>query len=587
MRTRRISLTVPVLFSVLALPLTAVCIALAAEPYAPLLSPDGHTPLTSAITRGDRQGIQNLLEKGAAVNEKGKVGDTPLLLAVSRDDLELARRLLEKGADPTIANTLGETPLHYAARNGNEAMLKLLLERGADPKAVAKNGATVLMSAAAGGDILCVRTLLERGLPVDARDDFGRTALLEARGPQAAEIVRALVEKGADVNASDKTGCTALMRMALIGDREAAEILLAHGAKPDAKDRQGRTALTRAAALGHRALAERLKARGGGSETVSAAVRLAYLRNSVRTSLALLQSSAAGFQSQMAGACLSCHHQGIPALAVGLAREHGIAADSAGAGKQSEYILQVMEAREKSGFKQTDGEDPAVQCGYMLLALESEGRKRDTLTGKIALYAAKKQAKDGHWHSAGSNRPPSEGSPFTATALMLRGLKVYAPQDHAQETADQIALAKDWLRKTAPRTTEDRTFRLLGMAWAGVPKDDGDIQSAVKTLLAEQREDGGWSQQSDLKSDSYATGQALVALHLAGGLSTDDPAYRRGVDYLLQTRAEDGSWFVPSRSFPFQPYIETRFTYGKDQFISICGTSWATAALALAIPLSR
>ena len=37
-----------------------------------------------------------------------------------------------------------------------------------------------------------------------------------------------------------------------------------------------------------------------------------------------------------------------------------------------------------------------------------------------------------------------------------------------------------------------------------------------------------------------------------------------------------------SRSNPFQPYYESGFPYGKNQFISIAASGWATTALVLA-----
>ena len=87
-----------------------------------------------------------------------------------------------------------------------------------------------------------------------------------------------------------------------------------------------------------------------------------------------------------------------------------------------------------------------------------------------------------------------------------------------------------------------------------------------------------------MESDAYATGTALVALHQAAGLAAGDPVYRRGVKYLLATQLGDGTWHVRSRSKPFQTYFESGFPYGKDQFISLAASSWATTALALALP---
>ncbi len=75
-----------------------------------------------------------------------------------------------------------------------------------------------------------------------------------------------------------------------------------------------------------------------------------------------------------------------------------------------------------------------------------------------------------------------------------------------------------------------------------------------------------------------------MALHQAGRLATDDPAYRRGVASLLRTQKADGTWFVASRSHPFQLYFESGFPYGKDQFIAVAASGWAAAALALALP---
>ena len=71
--------------------------------------------------------------------------------------------------------------------------------------------------------------------------------------------------------------------------------------------------------------------------------------------------------------------------------------------------------------------------------------------------------------------------------------------------------------------------------------------TGLRKLAALQREDGGWGQTPDLPSDAYATGQALYTMHELG-VPVNDPAYRRGVQYLLQNQAEDGSWMVKSRA---------------------------------------
>jgi hypothetical protein len=75
-----------------------------------------------------------------------------------------------------------------------------------------------------------------------------------------------------------------------------------------------------------------------------------------------------------------------------------------------------------------------------------------------------------------------------------------------------------------------------------------------------------------------------VALHEAAGLAVNEPVYRQGVKFLLAAQLKDGSWHIRSRSRPFQTYFESGFPHGKDQFISLAASSWATTALALVLP---
>ena len=82
-----------------------------------------------------------------------------------------------------------------------------------------------------------------------------------------------------------------------------------------------------------------------------------------------------------------------------------------------------------------------------------------------------------------------------------------------------------------------------------------------------------------LASDAYATGQALVALQQSGMLSPGQAPYQHGVQYLLQSQLEDGSWLVRTRSLAIQPYFDSDFPHGYDQFISAAATNWAVMAL--------
>lgn len=83
-----------------------------------------------------------------------------------------------------------------------------------------------------------------------------------------------------------------------------------------------------------------------------------------------------------------------------------------------------------------------------------------------------------------------------------------------------------------------------------------------------------------MTSDAYATGEALYALN-EGKMLHSNQVYQRGVKYLLRTQAADGMWHVGIRSIWLQPYFESGFPYGHDQWISAAGTSWAVIALSV------
>jgi squalene cyclase len=188
----------------------------------------------------------------------------------------------------------------------------------------------------------------------------------------------------------------------------------------------------------------------------------------------------------------------------------------------------------------------------------------------------RRQSADGGWRIA-THRPPIESSDMEATAIGLRALQSYAPEPQKAEYAKAVERGAAWLTKAQPQTTEDHVFQLLGLAWTHARKDD--IQKVARNLMALQQTDGGWGQLPTLASDAYATGQALTALAEAGSLTVTDPAYQRGVKFLLNTQLDDGSWYVRTRAIPVQPYFDSEFPHGSEQFISAAATNWATMAL--------
>ena len=130
-------------------------------------------------------------------------------------------------------------------------------------------------------------------------------------------------------------------------------------------------------------------------------------------------------------------------------------------------------------------------------------------------------------------------------------------------------------------TAEERAMRLMGLVWTKAAQPA--VQAAIDDLVRRQTTAGGWSQLPQLDPDAYATGLTLVALHEAG-MRVTDPAYRKGVSFLLASQYPDGSWLVRSRAFPTQPYFESGFPFGRHQWVSAAGTAWAAQAIALTLP---
>jgi hypothetical protein len=303
------------------------------------------------------------------------------------------------------------------------------------------------------------------------------------------------------------------------------------------------------------------------------------VRRAVGRALPLLLEAAQGHADQQT--CFACHNQALPVIAFAAARGRGFEVPEEELAAQAEHIAGFLGRNRERFLKGQGTGGQADTAGYALLTLERAGWKPDETTAAVAEYLLRHQADGDHWRTT-SNRPPSEASPFTTNYLALHGLRVWGTPAQRERVAKRVAATRGWLLKTPARDTEDRVFRLLALKEAGA--DEAELRAAARALREAQRPDGGWGQTDALASDAYATGSALVALHEAGGLAATDPAYRRGLAFLVGGQLADGSWLVRSRSKPFQPYYESGFPHGKDQFISAAASGWATAALALACP---
>lgn len=239
---------------------------------------------------------------------------------------------------------------------------------------------------------------------------------------------------------------------------------------------------------------------------------------------------------------------------------------------QSQFTLEYFGDRKERLAKGEGVPGGPYSAGYALTGLLVAEEPRGETIKTLVKYLLKTQQKDGSWRIR-TYRPPLEDSHFTATALAIRGIGGFT--DSADQN-DSINRALAWLKKAEPKSTEDHAFKLLGLHWGNV---DAGKSSAAKVLMEMQRDDHGWGQLQSMKSDAYATGQALSALKEIGFLKVDSPRYRLGAKWLINHQETDGSWHVKTRNKPIQKYFESGYPHEKDQFISISASCWALMAL--------
>jgi len=89
-----------------------------------------------------------------------------LFSAVDANCIDLVTKLLDQGASLDARDRLGARPLSRAARSGHLQMVDFLLARGAPIDARNLAGATALYFAAEGGHTPIVQRLIERGADV-------------------------------------------------------------------------------------------------------------------------------------------------------------------------------------------------------------------------------------------------------------------------------------------------------------------------------------------------------------------------------------------------------------------------------------
>ena len=306
-------------------------------------------------------------------------------------------------------------------------------------------------------------------------------------------------------------------------------------------------------------------------------------RSAIERALPVLAKSAATFVEKRP--CFSCHHNTLPILTLHMAQERGFSIDTAalGAVEAKTFVTLLGPKALDDAIQAVNLNDPTPDDSMLLMAAGAAGLQGD-LTNEVLARRLARWQRDGHWVTS-DFRPPHSSSVFTATATAIRAIAFYMPPELSAERDAVFARARTWLTTTKPQSTEDASFRLMGLAWSHAPS--AELGAARRDLLATQKTGGGWGQTADYPGDAYSTGEALYALHESGTASTE-PAWRRGEKFLIDTQAADGTWHVATRMISpadVSPrYFSTGFPYEHDEYLSYAGTCWAVMALVSSLP---
>lgn len=188
---------------------------------------DPHEPrgiVEKAVKHNNPDALIYLLDYGVDVNAKSPEGYTPLTTAIREDRADMVDLLLARGADPAIRGQ--DWPLCMAVKRPN--ILKKLLPAVSNPK----NFKGVVEMAVCANQLESIRLLLNAGFSVEDKNGGVFSPLTSAIREGHKHIVRYLIdEAGADVNApGEHLPIIKSIRRMRGDDTEILELLLARGA---------------------------------------------------------------------------------------------------------------------------------------------------------------------------------------------------------------------------------------------------------------------------------------------------------------------------------------------------------------------
>ncbi|XP_047481855.1 serine/threonine-protein phosphatase 6 regulatory ankyrin repeat subunit A-like [Penaeus chinensis] len=182
-------------------------------------------PLHQCVLAGDADAVQELIDGGTDIHEKGPGGRFAVHIAAEKGHLDVLQVLIEAGCEITMGDGKGRQPIHLAALGGHAALLKVLIDNSASLQNYDRKGMRAIHYAAAGGSEVTLDLLLGFKCDLDLVDASSRTPLHLAVLEGQCGAVEWLLTKGATASKRDIRNQSPLDVARALGRREIEELL--------------------------------------------------------------------------------------------------------------------------------------------------------------------------------------------------------------------------------------------------------------------------------------------------------------------------------------------------------------------------
>lgn len=212
-----------------------------------------------AIDQDKAEDIKRLLP-GVNIRLTNEKGKTALMAAVKVGDQCLLQELLQRGLSISDRGYTGGTTLMYAVLGNQPEMIDQVLSYKPDLNAQSTNGWTAVMIAAAKGFESAISVLHKAGADVNLADVYEWTPLMRALDNRHGAVVSYLLSlPDIDLERVNENGSTALHIAAKAGNKLAVEHLLQSGASSAIKDKNGYSPAEIARQSNHFSVAEQIQ----------------------------------------------------------------------------------------------------------------------------------------------------------------------------------------------------------------------------------------------------------------------------------------------------------------------------------------